>query len=87
MAEANEEKHFSENMENILGQLEDVVDSWDEYEKIEGYISCINGFLMMFSFEPLYPPFPLDRFVLYGACGGGDRNTGAVMGWKNREFK
>ena len=65
MAEANEEKHFSENMENILGQLEDVVDSWDEYEKIEGYISCINGFLMMFSFEPLYPPFPLDRFVLY----------------------
>ena len=35
------------------------------YEKIEGYISCINGFLMMFSFDPLYPPFPLDRFVLY----------------------
>ena len=65
MAEANEEKHFSENLENILGQLEDAVECWDEYEKIEGYISCINGFLMMFSFDPLYPPFPLDRFVLY----------------------
>ena len=65
MAEASAESSFSENLRNILGQMEDVVDAWDEYEKIAGYISCINGFLMMFSFEPLYPPFPLDRFVLY----------------------
>lgn len=65
MAESDMENSFSENLRNILGQLEDIVDAWDECEKITGYISCINGFLMMFSFEPLYPPFPLDRFILY----------------------
>lgn len=65
MAESTGENIFSENLTNILGQLEDLIDIWDEYEKIAGYISCINEFLIMFSFEPLYPPFPLDRFILY----------------------
>mgnify|MGYP004536419401 CR=1 FL=1 len=65
MAEENEDDNFSENLKNILGQLEDIVNMWGEQEKIAGYISCINAFLMMFSFETLYPPFPLDRFILY----------------------
>ena len=39
MAEANEEKHFSENLENILGQLEDAVECWDEYEKISAVLT------------------------------------------------
>lgn len=56
-------------LQNIIDQLDDIADMWDEDQKIKGYISCMNAFLLHFSFEPLYPPFILDRFFLYALVG------------------
>lgn len=70
MAEAeSKDDAFSADMESILGQLEDIPVLCDESEMISAYISCINQFLLLFNFEPFYPPFLLDRFILFALVG------------------
>lgn len=70
MAEAkSKDDAFSSGMESILGQLEDIAVLCNEPELISAYISCINQFLLLFNFEPFYPPFLLDRFILFALVG------------------
>lgn len=65
----NNTDSFSYEINSILGQLESTVNMWDDYEKISGYISCINQFLQLFDFQEFYPPFLLDRFILFALVG------------------
>ena len=70
MADSNSDTDtFSADMKSIIGQLEDIVIMLDDDNKIAGYISCINQFLRLFNFEPFYPPFLLDRFILFALVG------------------
>ena len=70
MANSNSDTDtFSEEMKNILTQLEDIAIMCEDEDKIAGYISCINQFLQLFDFEPFYPPFLLDRFILFALVG------------------
>ena len=70
MADINSDiDSFSFEIKSIIGQLENIEDMLDKDEKISGYISCINQFLQLFNFQEFYPPFLLDRFILFSLVG------------------
>lgn len=84
MADVNSEKDiFSYKIREILGQLNEVLNMWDS-EKISGYISCINQFLQLFNFQEFYPPFVLDRFILFALVG---EEMGSISVDKDESFK
>lgn len=84
MANSNSDTDiFSERMRNILTQLEDIAIMYEDEDKIAGYISCINQFLQLFDFEPFYPPFLLDRFILFALVG---EEMGSVVSTDNAEY-
>lgn len=69
MANTKTSNPFDASMRSIISQLDDFENIWDEYDKIPRYVDCINQFLHLFSFEPFYPPFLLDRFILFALVG------------------
>lgn len=60
---------FEKTMKKIINLLDESINEYDESKKIFDYICIINVFLECFSFEKFYPPFILDRFVLFALAG------------------
>lgn len=65
ITENPDDAFFSSEITSLIGRLNDVLNLRDKSEMIKCYIDCINNFLELFNFELFYPPFLLDRFILF----------------------